>query len=258
VSVAIRDIGLIAWRSSRRTVRQPAAVIVPLTFPLILLAVNSNGLRAATHLPGFPTRSFLAFFLPFAFIQGALFAAMTAGTDLARDIDTGFFNRLALTPLRGMGLVVGQLGGALTQALLQAIAYLAVGLALGVHFASGVAGIFVFLLLALTIAAAWGTTGIWIALRTGSGEAVQSQFPVLFFFMIISSMNLPRNLIEAHWFRLAATLNPVSYMIEGLRSLVIQGWNAEALALGFGMSLGLVAVAMLLSSFALKKRMTRT
>ena len=258
MNVAVRDVGLIAWRSSRRTMRQPAAVIVPLTFPLILLAVNANGLRAATHLPGFPTHSFLAFFLPFAFIQGALFAAMTAGTDLGRDIDTGFFNRLALTPLRGMGLVVGQLGGALSQALLQAIAYLAVGLVLGVHFASGVAGIVVFLLLALTIAAAWGTTGIWIALRTGSGEAVQSQFPVLFFFMIISSMNLPRNLIEAHWFQLAATLNPVSYMIEGLRSLVIQGWNAEALALGFGMSLGVVAVAMLLSSFALKKRMTRT
>ena len=111
MSIAMRDVFLIAWRSSRRTMRQPAAVIVPLTFPLILLAVNSNGLKAATRLPGFPTHSFLAFFLPFAFIQGALFAAMTAGTDLARDIDTGFFNRLALTPLRGMGLVVGQLGG---------------------------------------------------------------------------------------------------------------------------------------------------
>jgi ABC-2 type transport system permease protein len=70
VSVAVRDVGLIAWRSTRRTMRQPAAVVVPLLFPLILLAVNSNGLRAATHLPGFPTHSFLAFFLPFAFIQG--------------------------------------------------------------------------------------------------------------------------------------------------------------------------------------------
>jgi ABC-2 type transport system permease protein len=258
VSVALRDVGLIAWRSSRRTMRQPAAVIVPLTFPLILLAVNSSGLRAATRLPGFPTHSFLAFFLPFAFIQGALFAAMTAGTDLGRDIDTGFFNRLALTPLRGLGIVVGQLGGALTQALLQAIAYLTVGLVLGVQFESGVAGIFVFLILALVIAAAWGTTGIWIALRTGSGEAVQSQFPLLFFFMIISSMNLPRNLIEADWFRVAATLNPVSYMIEALRSLVIEGWNAEALALGFAVSIGAVVVAMGLASVALRKRMTRT
>src|ERR1044072_6076376 len=141
MSVAMRDVFLIAWRSSRRTTRQPAAVIVPLIFPLILLAVNSSGLRAATDLPGFPTHSFLAFFLPFAVIQRALFAAMTAGTELGRDIDTGFFNRLALTPLRGRGIVVGQLGGALSQALLQAIAYLTVGLLLGVRFESGIAGI---------------------------------------------------------------------------------------------------------------------
>ena len=65
---------------------------------------------------------------------------------------------------------------------------------------------------------------------------MQSQFPILFFFIIISSMNLPRNLIEADWFRTAATLNPVSYMIEGLRSLIIEGWNAQALALGFGIA----------------------
>jgi ABC-2 type transport system permease protein len=258
VSFAFHDVGLIAWRSLRRTVRQPANVIAPLTFPLVLLAVNSNGLKAATHLPGFPTHSFLSFFLPFAFIQGALFAALTAGTDLARDIDTGFLNRLALTPLRGTGLLVGQLGGAMAQTLGQALVYLAVGLAFGVHFVSGIAGIVVLVLLALTIGAGWGATGIWIALRTGSGEAVQSQFPLLFFLIIISSMNLPRNLIEAHWFRVAATLNPVSYMIEGLRSLVIEGWNAQALALGFGFSIAFVVVAMSLSAVELRKRMART
>src|SRR5262249_20187262 len=158
------------------------------------------------------------------------FAALTAGTDFARDIDTGFLNRLALTPLHGTALLVGQLGGAMTQTLVQALVYLAVGLAFGVHFASGVGGIVVLVVLAVAIGAGWGSIGIWIALRTGSGEAVQAQFPFLFFLMIVSSMNLPRNLIEASWFRDAATANPVSYMIEGLRSLVIDGWNAEALA----------------------------
>ncbi len=252
------QVGLIAWRSTRRTVRQPALVIAPLTFPLMLMAVNSNGLKAATRLPGFPTHSFLSFFLPFSFIQGALFAASTAGTDLARDIDTGFLNRLALTPLHGTALLVGQLGGAMAQALVQAFVYLGVGLALGVHFASGLQGIFVLVVLALTVGAAWGAVGIWIALRTGSGEAVQSQFPILFFFIIISSMNLPRNLIEADWFRTAATLNPVSYMIEGLRSLIIEGWDVQALALGFGFAILSVAVAMALAAVELRKQMART
>jgi ABC-2 type transport system permease protein len=256
--LALRDVRLIAWRSIRRLVRQPAEVIAPITFPLMLLAVNSNGLEAATHLRGFPADSFLSFFLPFAFIQGGLFAALSAGTALARDIDTGFLNRLALTPMRGTALLIGQLGGAMAQALAQALVYLTVGLAFGVHFVSGLGGIVVFLLLALTVGAGWGAAGIAIALRTGSGEAVQAQFPVLFFLMIISSMNLPRNLIEVDWFRWAATLNPVSYMIEGLRSLVIEGWNAEALALGFGFSALFVVVAMGFAVLQLPKRMART
>ena len=251
------EVAVIAWRSIRRTLRQPANAIV-LVFPLMLMAVNSNGLKAATHLPGFPTDSFLSFFLPFTFIQGALFAASTAGTELGRDIDTGFLNRLALTPLRGSALLAGQLGGALAQTLIQALVYLGVGLAFGVRFAAGVPGMATLVLLALCIGAGFASAGIWMALRTGSGEAVQSQFPVLFFLLFISSMNLPRNLIEVHWFRVAATLNPVSYMIEGMRSLVIEGWNGEALALGFGLSIAFVLVAMTASTFALRKRMART
>ena len=89
---------LLARRSVVRTWRQPAATIAPLVFPMMLLAVNSGGLKAVTHLPGFPTHSYVAFALAVPFIQGALFATMNAGTDLARDIQTGFMNRLALTP----------------------------------------------------------------------------------------------------------------------------------------------------------------
>jgi ABC-2 type transport system permease protein len=179
---ALREVGAIAWRSIRRTLRQPANAIV-LVFPLMLMAVNANGLKAATHLPGFPTRSFLAFFIPFTFIQGALFAASTAGTELGRDIDTGFLNRLALTPLRGSALLVGHLGGALAQTFIQALVYLGVGLAFGVRFASGVPGMATLILLALCIGAGFASAGIWIALRTGSGEAVQAQIPVLFFLL---------------------------------------------------------------------------
>ena len=91
---------VLARRSVVRTLRQPANVIGPLVFPMLLLAVNSGGLKAATQLPGFPTHSFVSFALAVAFIQGALFATVNAGTDLARDIQTGFLSRLTLTPMR--------------------------------------------------------------------------------------------------------------------------------------------------------------
>ena len=254
----LNQIGLIAWRSVIRTARQPAAVIPPLTFPLMLMAVNSNGLRAATHLPGFPTKSFLDFFLPFSFIQGALFAATTAGTDLARDVDTGFLNRLALTPMRGAALLLGELGGAVALGALQAFVYLGVGLAFGVHFVTGIGGMATLLLLAILIALGWAAVGVLLALRAGTGEKVQSQFPLLFFLVFISSMNLPRNLIEVGWFRDLATINPVSYLIEGLRTLIIEGWNVQALALGFGVAILMVLGALGGASIALNSRMERT
>jgi ABC-2 type transport system permease protein len=253
-----RQISLIAGRSLVRTARQPGVWIPPLLFPLMLMAVNSNGLKAATHLPGFPTNSFLAFFLPFSFMQGALFASGIAGTDLARDIDTGFLNRLALTPVRGSALLLGQIGGALGIGVVQALCYLGVGLAAGVHIDTGVPGAILILVLALLITIGFGTLGLWLALRTGSGEGVQSQLPLLFFLLFISSMNLPRNLIEVGWFRDLATINPVSYLIEAMRSLVIEGWNGQALGLGFGFTFALIAVSMWLAARELKVRMART
>ncbi len=248
----------LARRSVLRTLRQPANWITPLVFPLALMAVNAGGLDAATSLPGFPTDSFLAFFLAFPFIQGALFATVNAGVDLARDIQTGFLNRLALTPMRGSALLVGLLGGTAVLGLAQALVYLAAGLAIGVDFASGAPGIAVLLLYAVLVSLAFGAIGTTIALRTGTGEAVQGLFPALFVFLFISSMNMPRDLIEVDWFRVAATANPVSYLIEGARSLIITGWDGQALALGFGATLTLGVTFVALAALALRTRLERT
>jgi ABC-2 type transport system permease protein len=248
----------LARRSVVRTARQPANVIGPFVFPLLLLAVNAGGLDRAAQLPGFPTDSFLAFALAVPFIQGALFATMNAGTDLARDIQTGFLNRLSLTPMRSIALLSGQLGGVAVTGLSQAIVYLAVGLAVGVRPASGIPGMFVLLILSGLIALAFGALGAFAALRTGSGEAVQGLFPVLFVGLFLSSMNMPRNLIEIDWFRTVATINPVSYLIEGIRSLIIEGWNPEALALAFGVALTIGAIGLVASTWALRERLTRT
>jgi ABC-2 type transport system permease protein len=248
----------LARRSVVRTMRQPASVAGPLLFPLMLLAVNSGGLDSAEQLPGFPADSFLAFALAIPFIQGALFATMNAGTDLARDVQTGFLNRLSLSPVRSMALLAGQLGGVVVTGLAQALFYLAVGLAVGVRLESGVAGAFVLLFLAALIVLSFASLGAFAALRTGSGEAVQGLFPVLFVFLFISSMNMPRDLIEIDWFQTAATLNPVSYLIEGIRSLIIVGWDPQALALAFGFAIAIGVVGLIASSWALRERLTRT
>ena len=258
MNVFVDQVYLLGRRSVVRTVRQPANVVGPLVFPMLLLAVNSGGLESATNLPGFPTDSFVAFALAVPFIQGALFATMNTGTDLARDIQTGFLSRLSLTPMRGVALLAGQLGGVVVLTIAQAFVYLAVGFAVGVRLESGVAGVLVIVLFAIVVGLGFGSLGAFAALRTGSGEAVQSLFPVFFVFLFISSMNIPRNLIEAEWFRDIATANPVSYLLECVRSLVITGWDAEALALGFGIAASIALVAMAAASWALRVRMERS
>jgi ABC-2 type transport system permease protein len=255
---AVLQMTTLGRRAVIRTARQPANVIFPLIFPMLLLAVNAGGLKAATNLPGFPTDSFLAFALAVPFVQGALLATINANVEFARDVQTGFLNRLALTPVRALVLLLGQLGGLLAIALVQAAFYLAVGIAFGVRLESGIAGGCMLILLEAVIALAFAALGSWAALRTGSTEAVQSLFPVFFVFLFMSSMNMPRNLIETDWFRWIATLNPVSYLIEGLRSLVIVGWDAQALALAFGFVLAAIAVSMAASAAAFRMRLTRT
>jgi ABC-2 type transport system permease protein len=258
VTDVAEQITALARRSIVRTVRQPAAVVFPLIFPMLLLLVNSAGLKASTKLPGFPTDSFLAFALAVPFIQGALFSTMNAGTDLAKDIQTGFLNRLSLTSMRGTALIAGQLAGVVIVGLVQAGFYVAVGLLVGVEFAAGALGILALFGFAALVSVSFGALGVFLALRTGSGEAIQGLFPLLFVFLFLSSMNTPRDLIGVDWFRFVATVNPVSYLIECVRSLIITGWNGEALALGFGCAVVIGIVAMALATVSLKDRLVRT
>jgi ABC-2 type transport system permease protein len=146
----------------------------------------------------------------------------------------------------------------MTLGVVQAVVYLTVGLIVGVRLASGPLGVVVLFLFALLVTLGFGALGAFAALRTGSGEAVQSLFPAFFVFLFLSSMNIPRNLISTTWFRDVATLNPVSYLIECVRSLIIVGWDTKALVLGFGIATVIAVVALALASWALRVRMART
>src|SRR5829696_741376 len=220
-SSLLLQVAALARRSVLRTVRQPAVIISALLFPMMFFSINAYGLDAAARIPGFPADSYLDFAFAFPLIQASLFGAITAGADLARDIESGFFDRLSLTPMRPVSLLLGMV----------VIVFLTVVVALG-----------------------FGGIGAILALRTGSVEAVESAFPLFFVAIFMSSINLPRDLIEANWFRFIATINPISYLVEGIRSLVITGWDAQALTLGFGCAAAIVVLTLGGAAASLKTR----
>jgi ABC-2 type transport system permease protein len=247
-----------ARRSVLQTLRQPAMVIPPIVFPLIMMAINTGGLNAATNLPGFPADTYLDFAIAVPFMQGSLFACINAGSALARDVETGFLKRLAMTPMQRAALLIGHLGGVMVVALVSSLIYLVVGFAAGMDFEAGALGVPALLLLALLVALAFAALGAFVGLRSGSGETVQGFFPLFFVLLFLSSMSLPRPLIEQDWFRFIATYNTVSYLIEGVRSFIITGWDGEALALGFGIAVAIAGAAVWAASAALRTRLVRT
>lgn len=255
---ALAQFGALARRSAVRTLREPAIMAPNLIFPMIFFVVLAGGVDAAGGVPGFPTDSYTDFAFTSPFIQGTLLAAISTATMLARDIETGFLDRLLITPANSLSILFGQLMGAAALAGSQTTVFLIVGLVLGIEIEAGVAGVIVLYALVILVTIGLGGIGAFVALRTGSAEAVQGVFPMFFALMFLSSLTLPRDLIEADWYRIIATINPLSYVIEGMRSLVITGWDWVALGRGAAVLAGILALGMWAATSGLRGRVART
>ncbi|MCW2950301.1 MAG: transporter permease [Thermoleophilia bacterium] len=222
----LTQVRVLGRRSIKGALSRPQGYMPAVIMPLLLLTINSQGLAEGstfTHVRA------LDFLLVITFMQAALFATSNAGLGLARDIEEGFLDRLSLTPMRAGALVTAQISGAVVIALGAALVYVVIGLVTRVDFQSGPLGVLLLLLLAGWTAFAFATIGAWLALRSGSSEALQGIFPLLFAALFLSTLNMPRDLIQADWFRWITRFNPVSYMVDGLRSLIITGWDGRAL-----------------------------
>jgi ABC-2 type transport system permease protein len=251
------QMGVVARRSVLRTLRQPVVIAPTILFPLFFLAINATALKAVTRLPHFPTSSYLTFALANTFVLAGITTVSIAGGGLAEDIHTGFLSRLSLTPLRGSALVLGHLAGSAVIAAMAAVLYVVVGRLAGATFKTGFAGAVAVVAIAVVLAVGFASLGVFAALAGATADAVQAVFPLLLVMLFLSSQALPRDLITQAWFRDVATYNPMSYFVEAPRSLIISGWDGQALALGIGFSMLLIAAMVFVSSRQLRAKVRR-
>jgi len=254
----LAHVGHLSWRAAVRALNEPAVMIPTTVFPLIFFAVIAGGVSAAGSIPGFPAESYTDFAFTAPFIQVSLLAAVSTSTLLAVDIELGFLDRLLLTPASSAAILIGHLMGAAAVVGVQVVLYLIVGLVIGVNVEAGLPGAFLLVVLIVLMTVGIGGMGTFVALRTGSPETVQGIFPLTFALLFLSSLTLPRNLIDEDWFRILATINPLSYFIECIRSLIITGWVAESLLRGFLVVAGTLAVGLTVSVTALRGKVDRT
>ncbi len=187
----------LAWRSLLGTARQPATWMPQLFFPFLLAAVYASQFSKAVELPGFPFEdvTFLDYIFIAGVVQGVAFGAITGGTALALDIESGFIDRLLSSPVSRPVILVGRLGGAMGYALVQTVVLLLVFTLMGADIAGGVPSLLTVLVVAALLALALGSLASAIALRTGSQEVVQSVFPLLFVLVFVSSAFFPVSLM---------------------------------------------------------------
>jgi ABC-2 type transport system permease protein len=252
---AVAQAVALSRRSIMGSIRQPQVWLPGLIFPMFIAAVNTSTMGRAPAIPGFPeVDSLLDFLLPASITQSVLFGGLTAGSDTATDIQTGFFDRLVASPVARTSILVGRLAGAAVTGAFQAIVFIVVYGAFGVRVAGGLGGIVLLLLYAMGLALAIGGFAATIALRTGQAEAVQNSFPLTFILLFISSAFFPTELMSGVY-RTVAEKNPITWMVDGMRHQVIVGLDWSEAAVSLAITAGLGVLAILAANAALRARL---
>lgn len=252
---AVDQARVLARRSILGTVRQPQVWLPGLLFPMFIAAVNTATMGRSTGIPGFPeVDSLLDFLLPASIVQSVLFGGLSAGTDTATDIQTGFFDRLLASPVSRTSILVGRLMGASVTGAGQAVVFIVFYGIFGVRVAGGLPGVVLLIVFAMVLALVIGGFAAMLALRTGSAEAVQNVFPLTFISLFISSAFFPTNLMTGIY-RSVATRNPVTWMIDGMRHQVIVGLDWSEAGTSIAVAAVLAALAIAGANAALRARL---
>ena len=248
---------LLVVRSLTTLLRTPEALLPPVAISIFFLVIYQSTLgKAANFIPGIGG-SYLGFILPLSIVSGSLSGSGIAAQNLVRDIERGYFDKLLLTPVRRAALLLAPiLAGAVILGL-QAAIVVSVGLVLGLKPATGIAGLLV--VIGLGVLLGIGFAGFTVSAALGSGSAAATQGASFLFFPLtfLAPTFVPLALLSG-WLEVAAKINPITYVLEAMRSLLNTGWDAKAIGASILACLILAAAMYALAAFALSVRTRRT
>ncbi len=253
----LAQIALITRRNLTVIFRTPQALIPPLAISVFFLLIYESTLgEAAAYLPGLSGNSYLGFILPLSLVSSALSGSSLAAQNLVRDIESGYFDKLLLTPVSRTALLLGPIiaGGFILG--IQALFVIAVGLIMGLESATGLTGLLAVVGLAILLGS--GFAGFTVSAALGSGNAAVTQAASFLFFPLtfLTASFVPLELLSG-WLEVAARVNPITYVLEAMRSLLNEGWDMTLLWQGIVACLILAVAMYALAVYALRVRTRR-
>jgi ABC-2 type transport system permease protein len=242
------EVLLLGRRAVREVVRYPEATVPTLFIPLFFLAVNIGQVSKTfpSTTPFLKGQGYVAFQLPVSLMFAV--ATATSGLALVTEIDGGYFDKLLVAPIRRSSIIFGRLTADLVRGAAAAAFVLLAGIAFGAHIAGGIAGAIVIVLLAALFGVAYAGFGILVALRTRNVQATNTSFLLFFPLLFLTPNFVPFDRLSPLMETLAR-INPVSYVIVGIRSLVIDGWDAGKIG---ACALVIVAMGIVLTGLSLR------
>ncbi|MFZ9108909.1 MAG: ABC transporter permease [Ilumatobacteraceae bacterium] len=249
-----RSVGILATRSIRNIRRLPSAFFPALAMPIFNMVVFAGTFFAVTKIPGFPTDRSINWYMPLGIMMGSAFAGVGLGFTAIRDIETGFYDRLRMTPTSRLSLVLGPLTGTLVRVVMMTTIVIVIGIALGARFTGGVLGILCLYAAALglsTIGAGWGL-GLAFIFKDMRGAAIMQLS--IFLVMFLSSAQVPLNVMDG-WLHTVARINPATNILRLARVGLVNESNADHLSFDavWGGIVAIVVMGGLSLGFALRQ-----
>lgn len=230
----------------------PATFLPPLFISGVLYVLFAATFAEVTQLGGFATGDYDAFLVAWIIVQAVVFSGGDSGFALLTDVMSGYFDKLLLAPINRFSILFGSLLVSGTRAMFQGVVIVVIALALGVSFKTGVLGVLVLLAFAAVFGLAWACLSIIIALKTKNAQATQSSFVLFFPFVFLTTAFMPEELLSG-WFRIAVKANPVTYVTEAMRAIVVEGWEMGTILTGLWVTVATVGVLLVVTTWLYRR-----
>jgi ABC-2 type transport system permease protein len=242
----------IYMRNLKTWIGQPALVVPSVVFPAFFFLLFAAPLSGVTNLPEFPTDDYEAYMTGTILVMSVVFSGADAAMAILADILSGYFDKLLLAPINRLSILLSSLLMAGTRALFQVVIILAIALALGVSFKGGVAGVLLIALLATVLGMAWACVGLMIAIKTKSAQVTQSSWLLFMPVAFLTTAYMPKDFLSG-WFEWAVKINPVDYVLNTIRTIVIAGWEWSGIMPGLWVLTGMTVLAVTVATWMYRR-----
>ena len=213
-------------RAIKKLIRTPILLFFSLFQPIIFLVLFTQLFTKFSSVPGFPAGSYLLFATPGILLQNAFSSALQSGTSIVDDLNSGFLQKMLVTPVSRSAILLGRLVSDAFRVVVQSVIILILAYALGFSEVTGFEGILLSLSLIAFFGLAWSGISLTIGLTTRSAEAVFGiggflTFPLLF----MSTALVPAKGFMPDWMVMVSNYNPISYTVNAVRDLALTGFT---------------------------------